>query len=423
MPNGTLGKTCDGNGSCGVGGGPQMCSPFMCNGTTSCLLTCTTNTDCVSPNTCVGNTCGKKPAGARCTSTAECDTNLSCTDGFCCTSAACGACKACNATGSCQNNDGSACTVTDKCHVSDGTCMAGACSSTKISCDDNNDCTMDTCDLVAGCQNMPLTGTSCNDNNSCTQTDTCQAGVCTGSNQVSCPGATNCRGAQKCNSATGACEGATQPDGTACDDGNKCNTGDTCQAGVCTAGSTVVMCPTPLPCHLMGACIPSSGMCTDPLATNGSTCQDPNKCILGESCQNGSCTGGTMKTCNNGDQCNTAGMCDPSTGTCPPPSPKPDNMGCEDGNLCTLNDSCQGGVCTPGTQKPCPGDQCNNAGVCANGACPNLPKDNGTLCEDGKFCTAMDTCQAGLCVPGLMSPCDPVLETCSESMRMCVPNM
>ena len=41
--------------------------------------------------------------------------------------------------------------------------------------------------LFGGCSNPPkVNGASCNDGNACTQTDTCQAGACTGGNPVTC---------------------------------------------------------------------------------------------------------------------------------------------------------------------------------------------------------------------------------------------
>ena len=47
-------------------------------------------------------------------------------------------------------------------------------------------------------------------------------------------------GEAPCNTATGVCSAATTaPDGTACDDGNACTQTDTCQAGVCTGGAPV----------------------------------------------------------------------------------------------------------------------------------------------------------------------------------------
>src|SRR6185437_11101312 len=102
------------------------------------------------------------------------------------------------------------CTPSDTCHVA-GTCnpATGACSTPPAP-----------------------DGTSCNDGNACTQLDTCQSGVCTGTNPVSCTPIDACHTATG-DPATGACSSAAAPDGTHCDDGNACTQLDTCQAGAC----------------------------------------------------------------------------------------------------------------------------------------------------------------------------------------------
>jgi hypothetical protein len=82
-------------------------------------------------------------------------------------------------------------------------------------------------------------GTACNDGNPCTQTDTCQGGVCTGS-PVVCAPLDQCHTAGTCSPATGLCSNPAAPDGTSCDDGNACTTGTTCTAGVCGGGSIVL---------------------------------------------------------------------------------------------------------------------------------------------------------------------------------------
>ena len=77
-------------------------------------------------------------------------------------------------------------------------------------------------------------GTACDDGNACTQTDTCQGGVCVGSNPVICPPAPNaCQTPGTCNPATGACSAPTpKPNRTSCSGGNICCNGSCC-AGCC----------------------------------------------------------------------------------------------------------------------------------------------------------------------------------------------
>ncbi len=105
-------------------------------------------------------------------------------------------------------------------------------------CADTNVCTQDLCGGVLGCQHPAVSdGTACNDGNACTQTDTYQAGICTGSNPVICTAPNACYDPGTCDTGTGLCSAATpKTNGTACDDGNACTVGDTCQSGTCTAG-------------------------------------------------------------------------------------------------------------------------------------------------------------------------------------------
>ncbi|EYF01320.1 Hypothetical protein CAP_8474 [Chondromyces apiculatus DSM 436] len=70
----------------------------------------------------------------------------------------------------------------------------------------------------------------------------------------------------------------------------------------------------------------------------------------------------------------------------------PAHTSCEDGNPCTLNDTCQNGVCIPGPEAECP-DPVNlvcQQGACepTNGACIHISKVEGTPCLEGGICIA-----------------------------------
>jgi hypothetical protein len=88
--------------------------------------------------------------------------------------------------------------------------------------------------------------------------------------------------------------------------------------------------------------IPVSNACNG--LPNGTSCSDNNACTVGDTCQSGTCKPGTAVTCVASDQCHTAGTCAPSTGLCSNPI-KPNGTSCDDGNACTTGDSCQSGVC------------------------------------------------------------------------------
>jgi hypothetical protein len=108
------------------------------------------------------------------------------------------------------------------------------------------------------------------------------------------------------------------------------------------------------------------------------------------------------------DACHTAGMCDPTTGACALVA-LPDQTPCSDGNACNGAETCQGGVCTPGTPPTCgsgtnpcqaascdPVDGCRTATVADGTRCP-LPNGEG-LCRDG-------ACGAPTCANGF-GDCD-----------------
>ena len=69
-----------------------------------------------------------------------------------------------------------------------------------------------------------------------------------GGTPVVCTASDQCHDAGTCNPATGVCSNPAKPNGTACNDGNACTQTDTCQAGVCT-GSNPVVCTGPDQCH------------------------------------------------------------------------------------------------------------------------------------------------------------------------------
>jgi uncharacterized repeat protein (TIGR01451 family) len=101
-------------------------------------------------------------------------------------------------------------------------------------CDDGNTLDGDCCSSM--CQ-FEAAGSSCNDGNACTQTDTCQAGVCTGANPVVCTALDQCHDVGVCDPTTGTCSNPAKLNGTICEDGLFCTVGDTCQAGVCTGSA------------------------------------------------------------------------------------------------------------------------------------------------------------------------------------------
>jgi hypothetical protein len=212
-------------------------------------------------------------------------------------------------------------------------------------------------------------GSPCDDGDACTQTDTCQSAVCTGADPVICTALDDCHNVGTCNSSTGICSNPQKPNGSACDDGDACTQTDECQSGNCV-GSDPVAC-TPLDqCHNAGTCDSGTGVCSDPPKVDGSPCDDGDACTQTDTCQSGTCTGADPIVCTASDPCHDVGVCNPGTGVCSDP-PKADGSPCDDGDLCTYDDECTGGVCG-GTAyscddfSPCTTDSCNGDSTCTN---------------------------------------------------------
>jgi len=101
-----------------------------------------------------------------------------------------------------------------------------------LDCDDDNDCTLDSCDPEAGCVHDNKVG-PCDDGNPCTAGDICVNGVCVGGEFV--PGC--CNSDEDCDDGWPCTIGVCEDSGCTaipadCDDGNEC-TSDACYDGAC----------------------------------------------------------------------------------------------------------------------------------------------------------------------------------------------
>src|SRR5205823_4988325 len=152
--------------------------------------------------------------------------------------------------------------------------------------------------------------------------------------------------------------------------------------GTCTAG-TPVACPAPDQCHDAGTCDPATGACSNPVKADGAGCNDGDLCTQSDTCQGGTCTAGTPVACPAPDQCNDASTGAPATGACSNPV-KADGAACNDGDACTQSDTCQGGTCAGNPVVCTAQDQCHTAGTCdpATGLCSNPSKLDGAACDD-----------------------------------------
>lgn len=116
--------------------------------------------------------------------------------------------------------------------------------------------------------------------------------------------------------------------------------------------------------------------CAAPGARDGDPCDDGNPCTLTDTCLGGACSGGEPRVCPPSGPCRLAGTCDPQTGACAPSPPSPNGSPCDDGDGCTRTDTCQAGQCVGADPLVCPEDafSCTEA-RCRNGVCEQVFRD------------------------------------------------
>ena len=187
-------------------------------------------------------------------------------------------------------------------------------------------------------------------------------------------------------------------DGAGCDDGDPCTLGGICVAGVCAQQQPKCTDNDDNPCN-NPTCDPYTGECK-PAQTNGYPCNDGNACTIGDTCQDLVCNSGAPKSCNDGNLC-TDDFCDTDTGCLHDNNVSP----CDDGNAATVGDICADGQCKPGAaivcndDNPCTADSPHPVKGCEYTPAPGP-------CSDDDVCTVNDSCAGGKCVSGPGLNCD-----------------
>jgi hypothetical protein len=280
-----------------------------------------------------------------------------------------------------------------------------------------------------------------------------------------CTALDQCHMAGVCDPNTGACTNPIKPNNEPCNDGNACTRTDTCQEGVC-AGSNPVVCQAKDQCHLAGTCDPQTGACSNPKVADGTTCttakNTPGTCVDGackEICLELKARCDGASPCCDGLECDRVNFSSPDTcciptgsacpgpeadcgtGTCDTPCcgidfgvlrgrPVFDPVACVQGICCnkaggacrTTSDCCQsgpvptvcqpmnplhGGYCGPegggvgmcyqADDTPCT-NQCQCAsGYCVNGRCSADCRERGQSCDSHSACCSIGSCVNGVC--------------------------
>ncbi len=429
---------------------------IACNGTDSCslVLGCVFNDDadaCDDGLSCTDDVCSSVtgacehiPQSNQCDNGQFCDgveqcnpaatpggtgcedgANPSCNDGFSCTTDSCNeATDGCTfAANDAACSDSNVCDGIEACDPLNGGAAVTGCREAPqgLSCNDNVDCTVDTCDAQSGCANAPNDaacgdGTNCDGINTCDAVQGCvesAATICPNTDNIACtveacvepnrncastPTNAACPAGQFCIAGQGCVAGVPCDLDSDCDDGNACNGDEFCD-GVCQSGIEVT-CDDGVACTF-DSCVPATGACT--FAPNNDECSDGNACNGTETCnaQTG-CTNPPDVVCDDSKSC-TANSCNPATGAC---VFAPNNAACSDGNVCNGTEVCStngpGATgCAGGTPLVCP----NTDGIaCTVETCEPgvgcVPEPNDSLCPCGQTCSAAgcgNFCQIGTC--------------------------
>jgi peptidase C25-like protein len=151
-------------------------------------------------------------------------------------------------------------------------------------------------------------------------------------------------------------------------------------------------------------------------------CAGGETCFGEESCQQGFCEPvNGPADCSHLDEACKVGRCNELTKECE--AVALDDVACDDGHWCSLEDTCLAGECI-GSERDCSDDDPCTLDSCdfQSDECKHDP-ESGAACHDGLYCTADDVCQAGLCV-GSTSICPQatgqcLVAVCDEEANQC----
>lgn len=379
------GGPCDTNnpGDCAVAG--STCTNNICFSPAG--TSCGDNTECASPNTCLGGVCrAKSSATGVCEEPADCavigstcslaNRCVSPTGGACSSNAGCQSTQVC-VSQRCVNkaSPGGSCDESTDCSIAGSTCSAGACTSPSGAlCTANRHCTSgsDVC-VAQTCVARRDPGESCDETADCIAGATCVKAFCRLPNGADC-GTNNdaCTPPSTCLDTTCKAKSAVLGD---CDDNDGADcviSGSTCETNVCKS-------PIGAPCNTNSFCSSPNtcfrNVCRAKSAPSGPCdSNDADDCsVPPSSCINNICRSLTNAVCSANSDC-AASTDSCIGGTCLAKSLVGQTCDLNDDADCRVRNSvCSSGTCLSPFEGPCGGNGDCAAGTCVGGFCETTP--------------------------------------------------
>ncbi|MEM1032230.1 MAG: hypothetical protein AAGN82_17915 [Myxococcota bacterium] len=158
------------------------------------------------------------------------------------------------------------------------------------------------------------------------------------------------------------------------------------------------------------------GSCVVVPDDDGTACDDGLFCTVDDTCQAGVCTGGPANDCGMSPPECTEIVCDETAQSCTQQSAG-EGTACTPADLCEVGGTCQSGQCV-GTPNDCffapVPNECFNP-VCnpQNGMCEPVAGNDGAACVDtNDLCSEGNTCNAGVCGGGTPIDCSALTMDC-----------
>ncbi|HUU01216.1 MAG TPA: putative metal-binding motif-containing protein [Myxococcota bacterium] len=165
--------------------------------------------------------------------------------------------------------------------------------------------------------------------------------------------------------------------------------------------------------------------------SDNSDCDDGLFCTLDDACLSGDCQG-TANRCDDGNTC-TKDSCSEEYKRCENVfQPQAEAEGVSQPGTCDNNqdDDCDGLTDSddPNCNNCAEDMECTDGNdctmdTCSGGDCNNTPLADGVACDDGQYCTVGETCLGGTCPLGVPRDCDDAvlctIDACNEQTDRC----